>query len=175
MHFNTDEEQRVLLMLEPEHAQAAVEHAQTLDEAATLMLNRTLSYGTVWRRFGAMANLLNAARKVERLMEMWWDTINEDVDIVGDDGKIVHLPALHKDGLDDAFDAINYLAFFIQNARQGNITGERSLISSLDRERAEMVSRLRSLADDGLGVPECDANRVELHKIADLIEQGVHQ
>ena len=174
MHFNTDEEQRVLLMLEPEHAQAAVEHAQTLDEASTLMLNRTVSYGVVWRRFGALSNLLNAARKVERLMESWWDEVGESFDIVGDDGKrVTRLPALHKDNLDDAFDAINYLAFFIQCARNANITGEPSLISSIDRERAEMVDRLRSLASD----PELNMQGMEeeLNKIADIMEQGVHK
>src|SRR5262245_28570301 len=110
MHFNTEDEQRVLLMLPPEDAQAAVEHAQTLDEAATLMLHRTLSYSTVWRRFGAISNLLNAARKIGRLMELWYEG-QDSFDVVGDDGKVINrIPVLHKDGLDDAFDAINYLA-----------------------------------------------------------------
>jgi hypothetical protein len=159
MHYHTEEEQRALLLLDPEHAQAAVKHAQTLDEAASVMLHRTASYGLVWRRFGALSNLLNAARKVERLMEAWWHGNGE--------------PALHKDALDDAFDAINYLSFFVQCAREGNITGEASLVSSLDRERAQIVSRLRSLAASM--TVEGDATVEELCKIADILEQGVHQ
>lgn len=154
MHFNTDEEQRALLMLEPEMAQAAVEHAQTLDEAATLMLHRTASYGVVWRRFGAMSNLLNAARKVGRLMEVWYQS--SDVE---------RLPVLHKDGLDDAWDAINYLAFFIQCARQGNITGDLTLFSALDDERERLARRIRLVADGQLDTEE-------LYKIADILEAG---
>ena len=168
MHYNTEEEQRVLLMLPPEHAQAAVEHAQALDEAATIMLNRTLSYGTVWQRFGAVSNLLNAARKVERLMVVWYDG-QESYDLLGDDGKVVRrIPALHKDALDDAFDAINYLAFFIQNARQGNITGDRRMHDALDRERTEAIQRIREIAsvvEDGFA-----RKADELYKIADILE-----
>lgn len=112
MHFTSKADQAGLMTLPPEHAQACVEHAQTLDEAASVMLGRTASYGLVWRRYGALSNLLNAARKVERLMESWWH--GEGV------------PALHKDNLDDAVDAINYLAFFIQCARAGNLTGDET-------------------------------------------------
>jgi hypothetical protein len=154
-------------MLEPEHAQAAVKHAQTLDEAASVMLHRTTAYGLVWRRFGALSNLLNSARKVERLMEAWWHH-QDDYEVVGDDG--IPRPLLHKDALDDAFDAINYLAFFIQCARQGNITGEASLVSSLDRERAQIVTRLRALAS-GVEHIEGDAVVEELCKIADILDQ----
>lgn len=169
MHFSTDDEQRMLLMLEPEEAQAAVKHAQTLDEAAAIMLARTLSYGTVWQRFGAVSNLLNAARKVERLMVVWYDG-QESVELVGDDGRTVQrIPTLHKDALDDAFDAINYLAFFIQNARNGNITGDRRMINAMDREVADLVQRIRDCASEtevGQG-GMCE----ELHKIADTLEQ----
>lgn len=158
MHFNTEEEQRALLMLPPEQAQAAVEHAQTLDEAARLMLHRTSSYGLVWQRFGAMSNLLNAARKVGRLMEAWYE------------GTTVE-PVLHKDGLDDAWDAINYLAFFIQCARKGNLTGDHTLFSALDDERMRIAERIRKVAET-LDGPFDNPRWNELHQIADIIERG---
>lgn len=113
MHFTSSEDQHTLLGLPAEHARAAVEHAQGLEDAASVMLHRTASYGLAWQRYGALSNLVNAARKVERLMGIWWD---------GNKGEI---PALHKDALDDALDAINYLQFFITCARDGNLTGNR--------------------------------------------------
>ena len=82
-------------------------------EALKLYDERTASYGQIWRQYGALSNLLNAARKVDRSMETWWHN---------DGGAI---PILHKSNLDDAFDALNYLAFFIRNAREGNLTGEQ--------------------------------------------------
>jgi hypothetical protein len=155
MHFHTEDDQRALLMLPPEQAQAAVEHAQTLDEAASVMLHRTSSYGLVWRRFGAISNLLNAGRKVGRLMEAWYE------------GTTV-APVLHKDGLDDAFDAINYLGFFIQNARHGNMTGDRNLFDQLDKDRNLLARRIRLCA----GASTDPDVHTELHKIADILESG---
>lgn len=112
MHFTSRDDQEALLHLPADQARAAVEHAQGLQDAASVMLHRTASYGLAWQRYGALANLLNAARKVERLMTSWWDQGG---------GR----PALHKDALDDAVDAINYLQFFITCAMTGNLTGER--------------------------------------------------
>jgi len=79
-------------------------------EALEVYRQRSVSYGEVWRQYGATGNLLQAARKVDRLMEMWWHN---------PDGAA----ALQKDALDDAIDAINYLVFFIRLAREGNLTG----------------------------------------------------
>ena len=92
----------------PEHAQAAAVHAGIAEEAVALMVHRTGSYGLVWQQYGALNNLVRAATKVDRLMEYWWHG----------DGSLEH-----KEALDDALDAMNYLAFFIANARAGNITG----------------------------------------------------
>lgn len=85
------------------------EHFQVLMEALRLHSDRSLSYGNVWRKYGALANLLNAARKADRLMHSWWHGSG--------------VPALHKSNLDDAFDMINYITFFIRDAKKGNITG----------------------------------------------------
>lgn len=80
-------------------------------EALTIYRQRSRSYGEVWRQYGATANLLQAARKIDRLMQIWYHN---------PDGA----EALQKDALDDAFDALNYLVFFIRAARDGNLTGE---------------------------------------------------
>ena len=82
-----------------------------MERAVRLMAERTTAYGLVWKQYGALSNLLSAARKIDRLMNIWWFATEDQP------------PALHKDALDDAMDAINYLGFFIQNAREGNILG----------------------------------------------------
>jgi hypothetical protein len=71
---------------------------------------RSHSYGEVWKQYGALSNLLSVARKADRLMECWWHN---------PDGAA----ALSKDTLDDAYDLLNYAAFFIRNASAGNMNG----------------------------------------------------
>lgn len=89
-----------------------LEHFEFLMKCLKLHNDRTRAYGTVWKRYGALSNLLSAARKVDRLMESWWRR---------GEG---HAPALHKDNMDDALDAVNYLVFMMRNARAGNVTGD---------------------------------------------------
>lgn len=88
-----------------------LEHFEVFIECLKTHDQRTKAYGTVWKRYGALSNLLSAARKVDRLMEMWWR-------------KGGRPEILHKDALDDAYDGINYLVFMIRNARAGNLTGD---------------------------------------------------
>lgn len=92
-----------------EVVQAAVEHAQVLKEALDVMVQRSASYGAIWRQYGALNNLVRAATKVDRAMEVWWRNGGPT--------------EMHKDVLDDPMDAINYLAFFIALARSLDITG----------------------------------------------------
>jgi len=87
-----------------------IEHLSIMVEALVVYDSREQSYSGVWRQYGALSNLLSAARKVDRLMSVWWR-----------EGGVV--PVLHKDNLDDVIDAINYSVFMIRNARQGNILG----------------------------------------------------
>lgn len=88
-------------------------------EALKLYDERTRAYGQLWRQYGAMSNLLSMARKTDRTVKVWWTQEEEVLD--ADTGK--KLPLLHKDGLDDALDLLNYTVFFIRNARAGNIYG----------------------------------------------------
>jgi len=111
-----------------EATQENIDHLFTLLRAFSLYAERTKSYGQVWRQYGAVSNLLNAARKVDRAMELWWHKQDE---ILDGNGNV--RPLLHKDNLDDPYDAINYLVFMIRNARSGNVFGEAP-----DRPRGEI-------------------------------------
>lgn len=86
-----------------------IEQLRVLTECVRLYDSRGRSYGQVWKQYGALASLLNAARKVDRLMAIWWHSTRG--------------AALHKDALDDAYDCINYMTFFMRLAIRGNITG----------------------------------------------------
>lgn len=87
------------------------EHLDVFLRCMDKYVERSASYQEVWRQYGAMSNLLNAARKVDRMMASWWF----------EDGST---PIMHKDNLDDAEDGINYLVFFMRNAAHGNIIGD---------------------------------------------------
>lgn len=94
-----------------EEKQALHEQQVVFNKAWSIMSQRTGAYSLVWKQYGALANLLNSARKIDRLMNIWWRGEDDDV------------PQLDKSLLDDAYDAINYLGFFIQCAEEGNIVG----------------------------------------------------
>lgn len=108
--FGSRERKEAIRALPSDDARNYAKHARVLQEAADVMLHRSARYGATWRQYGALANLLQGATAVNRLMATWW--FNE-----GD------RPAFHKDVLDDAYDAINYLAFFIALAQAGEVVG----------------------------------------------------
>ena len=87
------------------------EHFQVMMDVLKLYDERTIVYGQVWKNYGALNNLVRAATKIDRLMATWW---HETMDI----------PPMHKDSLDDAYDAINFLLFFMRCAKEMNITGQ---------------------------------------------------
>lgn len=102
-------------MLEGNGIQPTEENAMQLIvflQALRTYDSRTSAYGQVWKQYGALSNLLSVARKTDRIMSSWWHEEGEK-------------PVLHKDNLDDAIDLLNYTAFFIRNAREGNLTGEQ--------------------------------------------------
>lgn len=106
-------------------AQDFAEHAKVFNEAHRIFIDRSKHYGQLHRQYGALSNLLQAARKIDRLMEYWWHA--------------EETPAIHKDALDDAFDGLNYLAFFIRNARDGNLTGAAPKRPTDYEEQAEAM------------------------------------
>lgn len=78
--------------------------------AEALQIHETRkSYGDIWRKYGALSNLLSVARKADRLMQIFWHGPGE---------------LTHKDSVDDAYDLINYAAFFIRNYTDGNMKGQ---------------------------------------------------
>ncbi len=104
---------------------------RALMKSYEIYLQRNAKYSDVWKNYGALNNLVRGATKVDRLMEVWWHG----------DG------TLHKDALDDAYDAINFLAFFIAQATNGELTAggqgpyrpKETLV-----EESQNVVRLRS-------------------------------
>jgi hypothetical protein len=86
-----------------------LQHLATFKEALRIYDDRSKTYGQAWRKYGALGNILFAAQCFNRLMKMWWHS----------DGT----PG-HKNSLDDAYDGINYLVFFIRNVKGGNMRGE---------------------------------------------------
>lgn len=118
------------------------DQTQVFDDAMAIYASRTEAYGEIWQQYGALSNLLNASRKVARLMSVWWDSQYEGS---------IGLPALHKDALDDAFDAINYLAFFIRCAREFNITGSRPQPAFSAEEAVRQMCDEHNLWDNETG------------------------
>lgn len=110
--MNLHDQQRLPFGDDVDQALEYLGQMNVLMHCARIYDQRSAAYGQVWRQHGALSNLLSAARKIDRLMEVWYHS---------PDGA----KALHKDALDDAYDAINYLAFFIRNAQAGNLTGYR--------------------------------------------------
>lgn len=88
------------------------QHQAILQRCLDTYIERTEAYGQAWKNYGAVANLVNAARKTDRTMETWYHGLMQG-----------EAPAIHKDALDDAYDAINYFVFFIRCVEAGNFTG----------------------------------------------------
>lgn len=91
-----------------------IEQLLVLMSALRIYDERAKIYGDTWTTYGGLNNLLRAATKVDRSMEIWWHDQSDNAN-----------PLMHKDNLDDAIDAVNYLVFFIRCVRAGNITGSK--------------------------------------------------
>lgn len=74
--------------------------------AYQIYIERQAKYHDAWKRYGALNNLIRSASKLQRVQEVYWypdEVPLDDMDL----------------DLDDAFDALNYLAFFITQAERG--------------------------------------------------------
>lgn len=89
-------------------------HAGYLTRALEIFCERNEKYKGVWRQYGALANLVRAAQKIDRTMAVWWFEQGKELP-----------PALDPSHLDDAYDTINHLLFFIICAEGGNLTGKQ--------------------------------------------------
>lgn len=107
------------------------EHMQELARIFDVYVERNGKYKGVWRQYGALANLVRAAQKVDRLMSVWWHEVQPECNRPehqdGHHGPDCFLEAtrvpLDSEDLDDALDAINHLLFFVRCAREGNLFG----------------------------------------------------
>lgn len=77
-----------------------IEQLKAFEEALKVHKDRTNSYGTIWKEYGSRSPLLSAAKKMGRLMKIFWYGNGHFID--------------GKPQLDDAVDLLNYTAFFIR-------------------------------------------------------------
>ena len=97
--------QRFLESIGIEASDDNCEQLLVFTQALTIYNQRTGQYRQAWRKYGALNNLIRAATKLERLVQLFWH---------GSEG-----PPLEQLSTDDAHDALNYLAFFLRQAQQG--------------------------------------------------------
>jgi hypothetical protein len=93
----------------------AIEQFRVLVRCMELYEERDQKYGSAWKRLGALNNLTRMSTKIERLLAMYWH--KRPPRMVNPDASW---------DLDDAFDLINYSAFFIRQAQTNEWTQERS-------------------------------------------------
>lgn len=93
-------------MLGYEPNEESVEQLKVFEEALLIHAERTKSYGVVWREYGSRSPLLSAAKKMARLMKTFWDGRGHTVD--------------GKAQVDDAYDLLNYTAFFVRLHEEEN-------------------------------------------------------
>ncbi len=105
-------------------------HFMVLMKCLQVYASRESAYGGVWKQYGPLSNLLSAARKVDRLMSIFWHRGDQ---YVGGSARAVE----HKDALDDGIDGINYLAFFMRlKTPRGTITGNEPIRPEQSEEKS---------------------------------------
>lgn len=80
-------------------------------ECLRLFEERNTRYKDLWKADGWRGSLFSLKHKVKRLWQQFW------IDNAKDKG------TKEKPELDDAYDAINYIAFFIRNVQANNENG----------------------------------------------------
>lgn len=90
-------------------SEESAEQLEMFLRALKVHAGRTQHYSRAWAQYGAMSNLLNMARKVDRLMLRHWG--------------LGMKTTFHKDELDDAVDLLNYTGFFMRCVEEGNFVG----------------------------------------------------
>lgn len=102
----SDNVRLILELLEVEFTEDNYAIMSMFVRAYQIYIERSKVHGTAWKRRGALNNLVRAATKLERVEEVYWYPDNVPFDNIDLD-------------LDDAFDALNYVAFFITQAERG--------------------------------------------------------
>jgi hypothetical protein len=140
-----------------------LEQLQVFINAMQIYNNRTVKYGDAWKQYGALSQLVRSANKVDRLMAVWW---------FGQSGV-----ALGKEALDDAYDALNHLVFFIRASTEGNLVGK--MPERPDDQQTLMADNrpVRATTGDSFRCGVCDTiwNDVDAELLAALqLEHGVN-
>lgn len=109
------------------------EHGIMLAEILATYVDRNGKYKGAWKTYGALSQLVRAANKIDRLMNVWW--FEPDADDMEQKQRV---PAGPED-LDDAIDCINHLLFFLRNAKEGNLFGNPPDRPALDGEDEDCI------------------------------------
>lgn len=112
------------------------EQQDVFDDALLIFKDRNEKYRDTWKQYGALANLVRSAQKVDRLMAVWWF---EDAE---------SRPPLTKEDLDDAYDVINHMAFFIRCVKAGDLLGEISVRPREEITPDDVVGRDKTIGQD---------------------------
>ena len=79
-------------------------------DCMNLFQERNSKYGDMWKEYVWRGNMLNVQSKAARVRKVWWDSKD---------------PYGNNMDCDDAYDLINYAAFFIRNVGADNELGGR--------------------------------------------------
>jgi hypothetical protein len=96
-----------------------IEQMAVLLEVFKLYVQRSEQHGQTWKELGALNNLARLVTKTNRLKHQFWD--KHEV-LRAEFPEAVEVEGSPTEDLDDALDAINYLVFFIRQARLGQWT-----------------------------------------------------
>lgn len=92
--------------------------------AMDIFVDRRKEYGKLWKVDGWRGSIFHVRHKFRRMWKMFW---------LGEGGSQIDVTTLEDDfrnhvqgepRLDDAFDLLNYDAFFIRNVQDGNENGQ---------------------------------------------------
>lgn len=92
-----------------EHIDSVIMQSAHFFRAIAIFASREDRYRNGWQARGWKGNMADISRKADRMKSMFW---KGDYD-----------PSSGGDVLDDAYDLLNYVAFFLRNAGAGNKFG----------------------------------------------------
>lgn len=91
---------------------SVIEQHEIFNQALAKFVQRNHIYRDLWQKSGWLAHLVEVKRKIQRMIHVFMDT---------DAWKEM------EDPLDDAYDSLNYHAFFVRKFKEGDRSGGMSV------------------------------------------------